>query len=126
MLAYLVLAYGKDGSEMNGIIAPLVLTYLLAYFVSCMFNEIYGMCIQTILLCYVADEEMFENPAERFIPGTLKNTLTHTQKAAAEAAAKNVAPEEMLNVEPEDKPVSPELKTKPSPQVTPAKTTDLM
>ena len=61
-IAYLAVVYAnKDlsDSEISGIMGPMVCTYVLAYFVTCMFIEIYSMGIETILICYVADEEMF-------------------------------------------------------------------
>jgi choline transporter-like protein 2/4/5 len=61
-LCYLVLAY--DGRSINGIISPLVLVAIMAYFVTCMFTEIFSMGIDTLLICFIADEEMFP-PAER-------------------------------------------------------------
>jgi Plasma-membrane choline transporter len=45
-------------ASLNGIVAPLVMVWLLAYFVSVMFFEILSMAIETILCCYIADEEM--------------------------------------------------------------------
>ena len=89
LLCYLSIVYGAERhlpNEINGIISPMVLTFILAYFVSCMFVELFGMCIETILLCYIADEEMFE-PAKRFADGDLHESI---QDTAAAAAAKNV------------------------------------
>ena len=40
-LAYLILAYAIPDSTINYLVAPLVLTWLLAYFVSSMFSEIF-------------------------------------------------------------------------------------
>lgn len=124
-LAYVVLTYGQDPDQMNGIIGPLLLVYILAYFIAIMFNEIYGMCIQTILLCYVADEEMFENPADRFIPGTLRDTLTSTQKAAAAMKGVAPSPDDVGSAE-EDQPASAPVKAKPAGDVEAAKTAELM
>lgn len=120
--AYCALTYGADPDEMNSIIGPLIGVYIMAYFVACMFNEVYGMCIQTILLCYVADEEMFKNPGDRYIPGSLKSTLTATQKEAADLA--KVAPEDGEE-DVEGKPAAVAVKGKPS-SVTPAESADLM
>lgn len=53
-----------------------------------MFCEIFGMAIETILCCFIADEEMFP-PEKRFAEGGLKNTLQKAaEKRAAAAAAK--------------------------------------
>merc|ERR1711871_421625 len=83
-LCYLCIVYGPDSnlsSEINGIISPMILTFLLAYFVALMFIEVFGMCIETILLCYIADEEMFE-PAKRFADGDLHESIQDTAAAA--------------------------------------------
>lgn len=83
---YLAIIYGDPslGNNINGIIAPIVTVFLLAYFVSCMFNELFGMAIETILLCYVADEEMFK-PADRYADGPLQEAVSKTAAGAASA-----------------------------------------
>lgn len=40
-VCYLIVAYGISDNTINFIVAPLVLTWLLAYFVSSMFSEIF-------------------------------------------------------------------------------------
>lgn len=82
LLCYLSIVYQSNlSSEINGIISPMVLTFILSYFVACMFVELFGMCIETILLCYIADEEMFE-PAKRFADGDLHESIQDTAAAA--------------------------------------------
>lgn len=71
-LLYLVLAYSN--LQMNSILSPMVVTFILAYFVSSMFTEIFAMAIETILCCFVADEEMFP-PEQRFADGGLKSAI---------------------------------------------------
>jgi len=62
----------------------------MAYLVSAMFAEIFSMTIDTVLCCYVADEEMF--PLEkRFADGGLKSAL---QRTAQKHASKKATPEE--------------------------------
>ena len=73
--------------ETNGIIMPMLLVFVLAYFVACMFNELFGMAIETILLCYIADEEMFPLP-DRFADGPLQDAVTKTAQNAASAKVK--------------------------------------
>lgn len=80
-ICYLVLAYG--GASVNGIVSPLVFVALLAYFIATMFSEIFGMGIETILCCYIADEEMF-SPAERYGEGGLKSAIQTTAQAAGD------------------------------------------
>ena len=58
-ICYLAIAYGTNTSEISGLVAPLVLCFLLSYWIACMFLEIFGMGIETILFCFIADEEMF-------------------------------------------------------------------
>jgi hypothetical protein len=113
-LAYLVLSYGSDEDDSNSLIMPCIVTFIIAYFVALMFVELFGMAISTVILCYVADEEMFpDNPEKRFVPGSLKNTLTATQRQALEAG--QVAPDGgEVGKEPEDQPMSPDVKTKPA------------
>lgn len=80
-ICYLCMAYGVSSSDISGIIAPLVFTFLLAYWISSMFTEIFGMGIETILFCYIADEEMFKLE-DRFAEGELMSTIQKTAQAA--------------------------------------------
>lgn len=86
-ILYLIFGYAIPSSDINGLFAPLIFTFLLAYFVAVMFTEIFGMCIETILICFIADEEMFA-PEQRFADGGLKTTMQKT----AQANAVKVAP----------------------------------
>lgn len=81
-LLYLTFAYAVPSSQLNGIIGPLAFTFILSYFVACMFSELFGMGIETILMCYIADEEMFP-PEKRFADGPLKNAIQQTSQSAA-------------------------------------------
>lgn len=92
-LCYNALAYGYPNAAVSGLVAPLVLCFLLAYWISTMFLEIFGMGIETLLFCFIADEEMFE-PKDRFATGELMTTIQKTQQAAAAA---KVVPEETAN-----------------------------
>lgn len=49
------------------------------------------MGIETILLCYIADEEMFP-PEKRFAEGALQSALTSAQKQAASSKVLVVKP----------------------------------
>jgi hypothetical protein len=73
--------------ELNGLWCPLLLILLFAYVTAEMFNEVFGMAIWTILQCFVADEEMFEDASMRFAEGDLAETVSKTQKAAKEQGA---------------------------------------
>jgi choline transporter-like protein 2/4/5 len=92
-LCYLAMAYNTGVTkEVSGIVAPLVFTFILSYWISSMFLEIYGMGIETMLMCFIADEEMFK-PEDRFAEAELMSTI---QKTAQDAAKARVVPEESL------------------------------
>lgn len=82
LLCYFVLAYGIDESNINGIVSPLIFVGIMSYYVSLMFSEIFSMTIETILNCYIADEEMF-SPADRFGEGGLRAIIQQTAQSAA-------------------------------------------
>ena len=77
---YVILTYG--GYELNGIILPMIFVFVLAYCVVTLFSEIFGMCIDTMMMCFIADEEMFP-PEKRFADGALKTSVTSSAQAAA-------------------------------------------
>ena len=79
-LSYLTLTnWPAMRDELNGIVGPIVAIFLVSYFTTKIFNEVYSMAISTVLQCYVADEEMFE-PADRFAEGPLKATISKTNQ----------------------------------------------
>jgi len=84
LACYLCVGYGLPQGETNGIVVPMAMVFVLSYFVASMFTEIFGMAIETILCCYIADEESFP-PEERFADGDLKSSV----QKHAEQAAKN-------------------------------------
>lgn len=86
VLAYFAIVYGTNTDQVTGVIAPLVFTFLIAYYVADMFTEVFGMGIDTILMCFIADEEMFD-PVDRFAEGSLATTV---QKTAQDAASNRV------------------------------------
>ena len=77
-LAYFYLET-KFGHELNSLMVPTALVAIMAYAVSEMFSEVFGMAISTILQCFVADEEMFEAD-DRFAPSSLAGTINSTQQ----------------------------------------------
>lgn len=83
-LCYLCIAYGANSDNINGLIAPLVFVFLLSYWISSMFLEIFAMGIETILCCYIADEEMFK-VEDRFVEGELASMFASTTRAVQEA-----------------------------------------
>lgn len=101
-LAYLCMAYATNNTEISGIVSPLIFIIILSYFVSAMFSEIFGMGIETILCCYVADEEMFA-PGDRFADDGLKTSMQITAEAHAKQQSKVApAPAEAVVSEPND------------------------
>ena len=82
-LCYLGLAYDYQTNQLNGIISPLVFVFILSYFVSSMFSEIFGMGIQCLLFCYIADEEMFE-PGKRYADDGLNEMISKTKEMKQE------------------------------------------
>ena len=80
LVAYLGLAY-QTGST-NGLVLPLVFVFIMSYFIGCMYSEIFGMSIETILCCFIADEEMFP-PELRFAEQGLRSTMQITQQEHA-------------------------------------------
>jgi hypothetical protein len=68
---------------------PTALIGLLAYAVSEMFDEVFGMAISTILQCFVVDEEMFD-PEERFASTRLAETIDSTQQNYKKKSKKSI------------------------------------
>jgi hypothetical protein len=89
-LTYLLLVYAESDSLAN-LIPALIFTGLLSYFVTSMFVGVFGMAISTILVCYIADEEMFP-PEDRFCDGPLKGAIKKTAQAASDTQVVAVQP----------------------------------
>mmetsp|Transcript_33694 Transcript_33694/g.42428 ORF Transcript_33694/g.42428 Transcript_33694/m.42428 type:complete len:669 (+) Transcript_33694:184-2190(+) len=89
ILAYLVLAYSMS-DQLHGLYTPCIFIFLLAYFVALMFVEVFGMAISTILMCYVADEEMNGGKAV-FAEGSLKVTIKKTNSQARNSGMSDAA-----------------------------------
>jgi hypothetical protein len=79
-VCYLAIVYTADLDGSVGIVTPLVFVFVLSFWVSGMFAELFGMGIETILFCYIADEEMFQVD-DRFVEQELKTTMQRTTKA---------------------------------------------
>ena len=77
------------GDELNYLMLPTALIGLLAYAVSEMFDEVFGMAISTILQCFVVDEEMFD-PEERFASIRLAETIDSTQQNYKKKSKKSI------------------------------------
>ena len=60
------------GDELYSIIGPLLFIAFIAWIVAGMFMSVYDMGIATILQCFVADEEMFDDD-QMYADGALKS-----------------------------------------------------
>lgn len=69
-IAYYVIQHNL-AEHLYSVTGPLVLIAILSWFIAGMFMSVYDTGIATILQCFVADEEMFEEE-ERYTEGGLK------------------------------------------------------
>jgi len=58
-LGYYAIVENLDG-ELWSVGGPVVFTFLLSYWISDFFMDVFDMAITTCLQCFVADEEMFD------------------------------------------------------------------
>lgn len=56
--------------ELYSIAVPMVVVFLISYFVSDFFTYVFDMGVTTVLQCFIADEEMFD--ADGFAKGPLQ------------------------------------------------------
>lgn len=78
-ILYLIIGYNPYvSSHINGMVSLLIFTWILSYFVASVFSEIFGMSIQTLLLCFIADEEMFP-PDKRHYDDNFKKVIEEKQ-----------------------------------------------
>ena len=87
-LCYVLVAYTSPLSDITGLIGPLVVCFILAWWISSIFNELFGMGIETILFCYIADEEMFK-VEDRYVEGELLSVFQKTHQAYLCVTCKN-------------------------------------
>lgn len=79
VVSYFFLANYYD-DKLHSLIAPTVLIVFLAWYTAGMFCEVWSMAIDTILVCFITDEEVFE-PGERYADGDLRSFIdTHGTK----------------------------------------------
>ena len=88
-LCYLALGYAIGSSNVNGLVGPLVVVFVLSFFIANIFVEVFSMAISTILVCYCADEEMFP-PEQRFADGSLRGAIKKTAQGATNAKVKEL------------------------------------
>lgn len=88
-ICYICIAYFANLDGSWGIVAPLVFVFVLSYWIAGMFSELFGMGIETILFCFIADEEMFA-VADRFADHDLKSTMQKTAEKHKEQEEKRL------------------------------------
>jgi Plasma-membrane choline transporter len=71
VLAYYALLE-NIGDQLYSVGGPIVIIFLISYFVSDMFMDVLDMGIATVLHCFIADEEMFDGD-NRYHEEDLKN-----------------------------------------------------
>mmetsp|Transcript_8524 Transcript_8524/g.13090 ORF Transcript_8524/g.13090 Transcript_8524/m.13090 type:complete len:646 (+) Transcript_8524:171-2108(+) len=85
-LAYLALAYSS--ADYNGLWAPIIFVFLLAYSVALMFVEVFGMAISTCLQCFIADEEMGGHFSNQDLKGAIDETANEADSAGVHKSQK--------------------------------------
>ena len=63
------------GDELVSLLGPTIFIIIVAYFVASLFFSIFGMACETILHCFVADEEMFGDGADAYAENDLKEWI---------------------------------------------------
>eukprot|EP00521_Asterionellopsis_glacialis_P008273 CAMPEP_0195282694 /NCGR_PEP_ID=MMETSP0707-20130614/1480_1 /TAXON_ID=33640 /ORGANISM="Asterionellopsis glacialis, Strain CCMP134" /LENGTH=664 /DNA_ID=CAMNT_0040341715 /DNA_START=376 /DNA_END=2370 /DNA_ORIENTATION=- len=66
--------------ELYNLAGPTVIIFLISYFVSDMFMDVFDMAITTILQCFVADEEMFQGD-QCYAEGALQQWIDKNQES---------------------------------------------
>lgn len=66
---------------------PILTVIIGSYLIAHGFFSVYGMCVDTLFLCFLEDLERNDGSAERpyFMSSTLKKLLNKTNKKAAES-----------------------------------------
>jgi choline transporter-like protein 2/4/5 len=61
------------GDQLYSVGGPVAVVFFISYWVSDMFMDVLDMGISTVLHCFIADEEMFENADDRYHDKELKD-----------------------------------------------------
>jgi len=67
------------GDELYSVVGPVVFIFLISYFVSDMFMDVFEMATATILQCFIADEEMFQGE-QCYAEGDLQKWINKNQE----------------------------------------------
>ena len=63
------------GDEVFSLAGPTIFIFIISYFISDMFMDIFDMGVTTVLQCFIADEEMFEERGECYAEGRLRKYI---------------------------------------------------
>ncbi|CAN0007533.1 unnamed protein product, partial [Choristocarpus tenellus] len=74
-LFYIMVDY-QLGDDLHGLVGVSMVVFIASAFMGKMFTEVLGMAISTILQCFLADEEMFDDD-HRFGEGDLPALIEH-------------------------------------------------
>ena len=61
--------------ELNSLLGPTIVIIIIAYFIASLFFSIYSMAVETVLQCFIADEEMFGGGSDSYAENDLKNWI---------------------------------------------------
>jgi hypothetical protein len=76
-ISYYVMSESTIATQLYSLVGPVLMVFALAYCVSGVFMSIFDMGITTIVHCFIADEEMFDNPSDRYARGSLKKWVNN-------------------------------------------------
>jgi len=75
------------GDSLNSLVGPCIFVAFFAYCIAKMFMSVFSMGISTLLQCFIADEEMYDEH-ERFATTELQSFIKTSADAAAKKAMK--------------------------------------
>merc|ERR1712150_146299 len=77
-LSYIVMER-KIEEQLHSLFGPTVLVFFISYYIADMFLDMFEMSSDTILQCFIADEEMF-NGESNYADGDLRNWLDDVEQ----------------------------------------------
>lgn len=81
-LSYIVMEREIE-EQLHSLFGPTVLVFIISYYIADMFLDIFEMSSDTILQCFIADEEMFDGEG-CFADGDLRNWLDDVEERSKE------------------------------------------
>lgn len=76
---FISVGYDTESNDVHGLAGLVAFVGLISFYISCMFSELFAMGVETLILCYLADEEMF-SPEERYGEPSVVTTLQRIQQ----------------------------------------------